>query len=94
MSSSDFNTLIHEPKRLRICAFLTTIKEVDFKMLSDRFDLSDSALSKHLKSLEEANYVVLTKRAKNGRQHTWVSLSTGGRKAFNEHVTELKRIVG
>ena len=94
MSSSQFNTLIHEPKRLQICAFLVSIKEAEFKMLRDRLALSDSALSKHIKSLEEASYVLLVKRAKNGRQRTWISLSADGRKAFKEHVKELKRIVG
>ena len=56
--------------------------------------VSDSVLSKHLKVLEGAGYLDLSKRTANGRQRTWLALSRNGRKAYHAHVKELKKIVG
>lgn len=67
---------------------------MEFKVLRKHLNISDSLLSKQLKLLEEAGYVVPSKRAHNGRSYTWLSLSSKGRKAFSGHVSELKKIVG
>lgn len=89
-----FDALIHAPNRLQICAMLATAAEIEFKVLRDHLDVSDSVLSKHIKLLQESGYVQLVKRADFGRQRSWLSLSSGGRKAYIGHVNELKRIVG
>ena len=89
-----FDTIIHAPNRLQICAMLATAAEIEFKVLRDHLDVSDSVLSKHIKVLQEAGYVVLIKRSDFGRQRSWLSLSSGGRTAYTGHVNELKRIVG
>ena len=60
----------------------------------DPVGVSDSVLSKHLKQLEEAGYVKLSKAASEGRQRTWLSLTANGRKAFSAHVAELTRLAG
>jgi len=93
VSRSGFDALIHAPKRLQICAVLASLKEVEFKYLRERLGVSDSVLSKHIKALEDARYVILIKRAENGRQRTWVSLSRDGRAAFNGHVKTLREII-
>lgn len=62
--------------------------------MQEQLEVSDSVLSKHLKSLEDANYVVLTKRTELGRQRTWLSLSAEGRKAYTCHVKASQQIVG
>jgi len=93
MSDSGFDALIHAPKRLQICAVLAPLKEVEFKLLRERLAVSDSVLSKQLKALEDAGYVILNKRTENGRQRTWVSLSREGRIAFSGHVKTLKEII-
>ena len=51
-------------------------------------------LSKHLKLLADAGYLDVIKRAENGRQRTWIALNKDGRRAYQNHVRELKRIVG
>lgn len=94
MNDAKFDTLIHGQNRLQVCAMLAAVEEVEFKVVREQLDVSDSVLSKHLKSLEDANYVVLTKRADLGRQRTWLSLSAEGRKAYNSHVRALQEIVG
>ena len=94
MSGNGFDETIHAPNRLQICAYLDSVAEVEFKVLRDLLDVSDSVLSKHLKVLEEAAYIDVRKRAQDGRQRTWLALSRGGRKAYHAHVRELKKIVG
>ena len=95
MSASPvFDAIIHAPGRLQICALLSGIDDAEFAMIRDRIQVSDSVLSKHLKQLEEAGYVILRKAASEGRQRTWISLTSAGRKAFASHVAELTRLAG
>jgi DNA-binding MarR family transcriptional regulator len=89
-----FDTIIHAPGRLQICALLSGIDDAEFAMIRDRLEVSDSVLSKHLKQLEEAGYVTLRKAASEGRQRTWISLTSAGKKAFAGHVAELTRLAG
>ena len=92
MTKARLNSVIHAPNRLKICAFLTPLQEAEFQVLRDELGVSDSVLSKHLKQLEEAGYVVFRKGAVNGRQRMWTGLTKSGRKAFSGHVEELIRL--
>ena len=94
MKTSRFDKIIHAPNRLQICAFLVQLEEAEFQLLRDELAVSDSVLSKHIKSLEEAGYVAPVKRTDFGRQRTWLSLTSKGVDAYTAHVKELKRIVG
>ena len=89
-----FDPVIHAPGRLQICAILSGVDDAEFAMIRDRIGVSDSVLSKHLKQLEDAGYVALTKAPFDGRQRTWLSLTPAGRKAFAAHVAELQRLAG
>lgn len=94
MGSAAFDDLIHAPNRLKICALLAPVTSLEFSALREQLGVSDSVLSKHIKPLDEAGYVVINKNASEGRQRTWLSLSPQGRKAFKGHVEALKEIVG
>jgi len=94
MNNEELNTVIHAPNRLQICALLNTSAELEFKLIKEQLNVSDSVLSKHLKVLEEAAYITAIKRSEVGRQRTWLSLTTLGRKAFTDHVNALQKIVG
>ena len=94
MTKTTFNTMIHAPNRLQICALLETTKELEFHIIKEQLDVSDSVLSKHLKVLEDANYIRLIKKTEFTRQRTWVSFTSLGRETFMSHLEELKRIVG
>lgn len=94
MSNACFDSLIHAPNRLQICALLAPVTSLEFTTLREQLAVSDSVLSKHIKSLEDAGYVVVNKKASEGRQRTWLLLSPKGRKAFKGHVEALKKIVG
>lgn len=94
MTKANFDELIHAPNRLKICALLAPVASLEFTVLREQLDVSDSVLSKHIKPLEEAGYVIVEKKAFQGRQRTWLQLSPEGRKAFSEHVEALRQIVG
>lgn len=87
-----FDPVIHAPGRLQICAILSGVDDAEFALIRDRIGVSDSVLSKHLKQLEEASYVALTKTPFDGRQRTWVGLTAKGKAAFAAHVAELTRL--
>lgn len=94
MGSAHFDDLIHAPNRLKICALLAPVTSLEFIVLCEQLGVSDSVLSKHIKSLVDADYVTINKKSSDGRQRTWLSLSIKGRKAFSGHVAALKEIVG
>lgn len=93
MSKAKFDHVIHAPNRLKICSILAITAENEFKVLREKLDVSESVLSKHLKTLEQTGYVNLSKRTDFGRQRTWISLSPEGHKAFGSHVEALQEIV-
>jgi len=92
MQAPVFDAVIHAPGRLQICAILASVVEAEFATVRDAVAVSDSVMSKHLKMLEDAGYITLRKAAANGRQRTWLSLASKGRKAFDAHVAELNRL--
>jgi DNA-binding MarR family transcriptional regulator len=94
MNRNGFDEVIHAPNRLQICAYLASLFEIEFVTLRDFLGVSDSVLSKHLKLLADAGYLDVIKRAENGRQRTWIALNKDGRRAYQNHVRELRRIVG
>lgn len=94
MNAIGLDPEIHAPARLKLCALLAPLTEAEFQVLRDTLEISDSVLSKHLKTLEEAGYVGQRKAALNGRQRTWVYLKPAGRKAFAAHVAALQEIAG
>lgn len=92
MSTPTLDPVIHAPKRLQLCAFLVPLGEASFPVLREELGVSDSVLSKHIKQLEEADYVKTRKDPVNGRRQTWIALTRNGRKAFSAHVKELQRL--
>jgi len=93
MTAARFNDLIHAPTRLAITSLLAATEWVDFKFIRDELDLSDSALSKQLTTLEEAGYVEIRKAFVGKRPRTSAKLSRPGRVAFDQHVAALQQMV-
>ena len=93
MTEAIFNNLIHAPKRLKICAVLASVKEVEFKVIAETVELKDSDLSKQLKLLEENGLIKSRKTIVNTRQKTWLSFTENGREAFEAHVTALQELL-
>lgn len=89
-----FDAVIHPPPRLQICGLLAAVDLMEFAGVRDAVGVSDSVLSKHVRQLEEAGYVRVGKATVASRVRTSLSLTKEGRRAFDAHVAELRRIAG
>ena len=85
--------LIHEPSRLAILTILSGVKEADFTFLLRISGLTRGNLSVHLSKLEEAGYVNVNKRFINRMPNTVYNLTKEGRKAFNDYLKNMEKIV-
>ncbi|MCI1747621.1 MAG: transcriptional regulator [Acidipropionibacterium sp.] len=88
-----FDEFIHVPDRLRIAAALATGTELEFSALQESTSLTTSHLSKQLRLLADAGYIVLDKRPQTvGRPRTWVRFTPEGRRAWLGHVKALDQL--
>ncbi|GII01255.1 winged helix-turn-helix domain-containing protein [Planobispora takensis] len=88
----DLDEVIHAPVRLSIMAALAAAERAEFRFLRDTIEVSDSLLSKHIITLEDAGYVEVEKVFVGKRPRTWLSLTDDGRRAFDDYVSVLKRL--
>ncbi|MHB8233508.1 MAG: transcriptional regulator [Solirubrobacteraceae bacterium] len=93
MTTARFDDLIHPTTRLSLVALLAAADWAEFAFLRDQLDLSDSALSKQLSTLEEAGYVQIDRPVRDRRRRVRVRLTTAGKTAFQGHVAALREIV-
>lgn len=91
--SAELDTVIHASNRLQMCCMLAAVDTIDFATVREALDVSESVLSKHVKTLEEAGYVKVSKAASEGRQRTWLSLTKPGRAALKGHLAALKAMM-
>ena len=94
MTTPRFDELIHPSTRLSLVALLAAADWAEFAFLRDRLELSDSALSKQLSTLESAGYVHVERTLRDRRQRVRARLTPAGAEAFQGHVAALQEIVG
>ena len=86
--------LLLDPTRLRIAATLAAAGEVEFAFVRDRVGLTDSALSKQLRTLAQSK-IVATRRERTGaRRRLWTRLTPHGRAVLVRHAQALREIAG
>ena len=85
--------VIHEKGRLAIMSMLAASTELSFTELRDTLGMTDGNLTTHIRTLQQAGYVAVTKAFENKRPRTTCSLTAAGRKAFAAHVDLLEQIV-
>jgi DNA-binding MarR family transcriptional regulator len=94
LKPEDIDAVIHERARLAIVSALMVAPELSFGELKEMLSLTDGNLSAHSRTLEEAGYIVIKKSFRGRRPHTAIRLSPKGRKAFNNYLATLRRIMG
>jgi DNA-binding MarR family transcriptional regulator len=90
------NEVIHQPIRLRLMAALTTLprgSQIEFTSLRRLLQLTDGNLSVHLRRLEEAGYVCLSKTFVQRKPCTYVVATEQGRRAFQAYRAELEHLL-
>ncbi|MFR9800926.1 transcriptional regulator [Pseudonocardia sp. RS010] len=89
--------VIHAQARLRVTASLATLGEGDritFSRLQELLDMTAGNLSTHLRKLEDAEYVSITKSFERRTPVTHVELTPRGRRAFAEYTEALRDLLG
>lgn len=85
--------VIHEKGRLAIMSMLAAIPELSFTEMRDALNMTDGNLTTHIRTLQEAGYVSITKSFQNNRPLTTCSLTAGGKKAFTNYINLLEKII-
>ena len=85
--------VIHEKGRLAIMSMLAASPELSFTDLRDALEMTDGNLTTHIRTLQEAGYVSVSKSYKKNRPLTTCSLTATGKKVFANYVNLLEQIV-
>lgn len=86
--------VIHGRVRLGIMAVLSGVERADFNTLKARLQTTDGNLSVHLRKLEEAGFVAVSKRFEGRKPLTEASMTPEGRRAFLAYLDALQGLVG
>ena len=84
--------VIHEKGRLGIMTLLSTRPSWSFQDLKSELAMSDGNLITHLRTLNEHEYLTVT-RETTGRPQTTYALTEKGRNAFTDYLAILEQIV-
>lgn len=94
---TDLDPVIHAAARLRIVAALAGLGTGDrmaFPRLQELLDMTAGNLSTHLRKLEDAEYVLVTKTHQGRTPVTYLELSARGRRAFEDYTDQLRALLG
>lgn len=89
----NLDRIIHEKGRLGIMSLLAASPELSFTDMRNSLEMTDGNLTTHIRTLQEAGYVAVSKTFEKKRPLTTCSLTTSGRKAFSDYVNVLEQIV-
>jgi DNA-binding MarR family transcriptional regulator len=93
----ELDPVIHASARLRITAVLAALTAGDrmsFPRLQELLGMTAGNLSTHLRKLEDAGYVEVDKTFQGRSPATYLSLSTAGRRAFEDYTAQLRSLLG
>ena len=96
MSADRLNPVIHAPARLRLMVTLAALPHGDnlsFTRLQDLIGLTPGNLITHLRKLDDAGYVQMTKSGSGVRALTTVALTHQGRAALEHYTAVLRQLL-
>ena len=88
------NEIIHQSARLRIMTMLVSLPETDrlaYGFIQTTLGLTGGNLTTHLRKLERAGYLIMTKELFDSKPRTWVAATPAGRSAFADYLANLQR---
>jgi DNA-binding transcriptional ArsR family regulator len=86
--------VFHEPSRLAIVSALCAAEEgLPFTELRDACNLTDGNLNRHVKVLQEAGIVSVSKRFVDLKPRTTVCLTAQGLQRFGDYLEALKQVL-
>ena len=90
----DLDETIHQPTRLRIMTLLAAQgadDRVAYGYVQKELALTGGNLTIHLRKLEEASYVAITKEFIDAKPRTWIQTTETGRDAYARYVHNLRQ---
>ena len=88
---------IHQPTRLRIMTLLISVPEADrlaYGFIQQTLGLTGGNLTTHLRKLEAAGLLAITKEFQGSKPRTWLQATEAGRRAFARYLSNLERALG
>lgn len=86
--------IVHQRVRLGILTIAHESRKVEFGFLQATLGLTAGNLSQHIRVLDEAGLVLVSKGTEGRRPRTWVAITKSGRAALRQEVATLKALVG
>ena len=85
--------VIHERGRMGIMSLLAASPELSFTEIKQMLEMTDGNLSVHLRTLQQAGYVKVSKTFSQNRPLTTCRLTPAGKKAFERYINLLEQII-
>lgn len=88
---------IHQPTRLRIMTLLVSVPEPDrlaYGFIQQTLGLTGGNQTIHLRKLEAAGFLAITKEFEGSKPRTWLQATRAGRKAYAEYLSNLEKALG
>ena len=82
--------IIHSRIRLAVMSVLVSVEEADFTFLRDKVHATDGNISVHMRKLEDAGYIAVSKIFVDRKPATSYRLTAKGRKAFELYIERLE----
>jgi len=89
----ELNKAFESRIRLGIMSILIVNDWVDFSNLRDELNLTDGNLASHLAALEKLEFLQIRKQFVGKKPNTSYAVTIAGRKAFNEHLDALEKLI-
>lgn len=92
----ELDPVIHAQARLRVVAALSAVREGDqitFPSLQHVLRMTAGNLSVHLRKLEDAGYVRISKTHRGRTPATYVALTRRGRVAFDDYTAAIRLLL-
>jgi|SRR5690625_980802 len=89
----NIDDLIHAKARLGIMSMVMIYDKCDFMMLKKQLGLTDGNLGSHIKRLEDADYIQVTKTFEQRKPKTYITVTEKGAKAYETYINTLESII-
>jgi DNA-binding MarR family transcriptional regulator len=89
----NLDRVIHEKARLAIISALSATPSLSYTDLRNLLGMTDGNLTSHLRILQEAGLVSLSKSVGENRPQTTCILTEAGQQAFTQYLGHLEQIV-
>ena len=93
----DLDETIHQPTRLRIMTLLAAQgadDRVAYGFVQKELGLTGGNLTAHLRKLEDADYIAMSKEFIDAKPRTWIEATDTGRQAYARYLDNLRQALG